>query len=181
MILEQFLVTQDSKLIIQHFFKRYFPKFVRLSTEYNNHQMNKKIQSALISVYYKDNLDKIVKILHQHNVSIYSTGGTQKFIEDLGIPVTAVDAVTGFPEILGGRVKTLQPQIFGGILFRRDNVKDNEQVALHQIPAIDLVIVDLYPFEQTVASDASEQDSIEKKVIGGISLIGLLPKISMMW
>ncbi len=133
--------------------------------------MNKKIQSALISVYYKDNLDKIVKILHQHNVSIYSTGGTQKFIEDLGIPVTAVDAVTGFPEILGGRVKTLQPQIFGGILFRRDNVKDNEQVALHQIPAIDLVIVDLYPFEQTVASDASEQDIIEKIDIGGISLI----------
>lgn len=133
--------------------------------------MNKKIQSALISVFYKDNLDKIVKILHQHNVSIYSTGGTQKFIEDLGIPVTAVDAVTGFPEILGGRVKTLQPQIFGGILFRRDNPQDNEQVAVHQIPPIDLVIVDLYPFEQTVASGAAEQDIIEKIDIGGISLI----------
>lgn len=133
--------------------------------------MNKKIQSALISVYYKDNLDKIVKILHQHNVSIYSTGGTQKFIEDLGIPVTSVETLTSFPEILGGRVKTLQPQIFGGILFRRDNDKDNEQVAVHQIPAIDLVIVDLYPFEQTVASGAAEQDIIEKIDIGGISLI----------
>lgn len=133
--------------------------------------MSKKIQSALISVYYKDNLDKIVKILHQHNVSIYSTGGTQKFIEDLGIPVTSVETLTSFPEILGGRVKTLQPQIFGGILFRRDNDKDNEQVAVHQIPAIDLVIVDLYPFEQTVASGAEEQDIIEKIDIGGISLI----------
>ena len=130
-----------------------------------------KIASALISVYYKDGLDHIVKLLHQQGVKIYSTGGTQKFIEDLGISVTSVDEVTGFPEILGGRVKTLQPQIFGGILFRRDNTQDQAQVLQHHIPPIDLVIVDLYPFEETVASGASEQEIIEKIDIGGISLI----------
>jgi phosphoribosylaminoimidazolecarboxamide formyltransferase/IMP cyclohydrolase len=132
---------------------------------------SKKIASALISVYYKDGLDHIVKLLHQQGVKIYSTGGTQKFIEDLGISVTSVDEVTGFPEILGGRVKTLQPQIFGGILFRRDNTQDQAQVLQHHIPPIDLVIVDLYPFEETVASGAREQEIIEKIDIGGISLI----------
>jgi len=132
---------------------------------------SKKIESALLSVYYKDGLDRIVKLLHSQGVKLYSTGGTQKFIEDLGISVTSVDDVTGFPEILGGRVKTLQPQIFGGILFRRDNASDQEQVKQHQIPPIDLVVVDLYPFEETVASGASEQEIIEKIDIGGISLI----------
>ena len=132
----------------------------------------KKIESALISVYYKDGLDRIVKLLHAQGVKFYSTGGTQKFIEDLGIKVTSVDDVTGFPEILGGRVKTLQPQIFGGILYRRDNESDNTQVKQHNIPPIDLVIVDLYPFEETLANTAaSEQEIIEKIDIGGISLI----------
>lgn len=131
----------------------------------------KSIKSALISVYYKDNLEPIIELLKQNDVKIYSTGGTQKFIENLGVPVTSVDDVTGFPEILGGRVKTLQPQIFGGILYRRDNLDDNEQVATHHIPPIDMVIVDLYPFEETVASDAPEQEIIEKIDIGGISLI----------
>lgn len=133
---------------------------------------SKKIQSALISVYYKDGLDPIVKLLHSQGVKFFSTGGTQKFIEDLGIPVTAIDDVTGFPEILGGRVKTLQPQIFGGILYRRDNEGDQSQVKQHNIPPIDLVIVDLYPFEETVANKAAtEQDIVEKIDIGGISLI----------
>ncbi len=132
----------------------------------------KKIESALISVYYKEGLDRIVKLLNEHGVKIYSTGGTQKFIEELNIKVTSVDDVTGFPEILGGRVKTLQPQIFGGILYRRDNESDQKQVVQHNIPPIDLVIVDLYPFEETVANtSASEQDIIEKIDIGGISLI----------
>ena len=132
----------------------------------------KKIESALISVYYKEGLDKIVKLLNGQGVKIYSTGGTQKFIEELNIKVTSVDDVTGFPEILGGRVKTLQPQIFGGILYRRDNEGDQNQVKQYSIPPIDLVIVDLYPFEETVAnSAASEEDIIEKIDIGGISLI----------
>ncbi|MBC7390185.1 MAG: bifunctional phosphoribosylaminoimidazolecarboxamide formyltransferase/IMP cyclohydrolase [Opitutaceae bacterium] len=132
----------------------------------------KKIESALISVYYKEGLDRIVKLLDAQGVKIYSTGGTQKFIEELNIKVTSVDDVTGFPEILGGRVKTLQPQIFGGILYRRDNESDQNQVKQHNIPPIDLVIVDLYPFEETVANtSASEQDIIEKIDIGGISLI----------
>lgn len=132
----------------------------------------KKIQSALLSVYYKDGLDRIVKLLNSQGVKLYSTGGTQKFIEELGISVTSVDDVTGFPEILGGRVKTLQPQIFGGILYRRENEGDQAQVKQHNIPPIDLVIVDLYPFEETVANtQSSEQDIIEKIDIGGISLI----------
>ena len=131
----------------------------------------KKIKSALISVFYKDGLEDIVKALDAQGVTIYSTGGTQKFIEELGIKPVAVESLTGYPSILGGRVKTLHPKVFGGILARRDNAGDNAQLAQYEIPEIDLVIVDLYPFEQTVASGASEQDIIEKIDIGGISLI----------
>jgi phosphoribosylaminoimidazolecarboxamide formyltransferase/IMP cyclohydrolase len=133
--------------------------------------MGKQIQSALISVYYKDGLDKIVQILHENNVTIYSTGGTQKFIEDLGVPVIAVEDLTSYPSIFGGRVKTLHPKVFGGILYRRDNDGDVTTAEQFEIPSIDLVIVDLYPFEETVASGASEEDIIEKIDIGGISLI----------
>lgn len=133
--------------------------------------MSKPVRSALISVYYKDKLDLIVKELHKNNVTIYSTGGTLQFIESLGVPVVAVDALTGFPEILGGRVKTLHPKVFGGILARRDNAGDLEQLKQHDIPEIDLVIVDLYPFEETVKSTQNEQEIIEKIDIGGISLI----------
>ncbi|MGZ4041609.1 MAG: bifunctional phosphoribosylaminoimidazolecarboxamide formyltransferase/IMP cyclohydrolase [Bacteroidia bacterium] len=132
---------------------------------------SKTIKSALISVYYKDNLEPIIKKLHSLNVKLYSTGGTLSFIEKLNIPVTAVDSVTTYPEIFGGRVKTLHPAIFGGILNRRDNESDKKEKAQHNIPDIDLVIVDLYPFEETVAGGASEQDIIEKIDIGGISLI----------
>ena len=131
----------------------------------------KNIQSALISVYYKDGLDEIVRELHKHQVIIYSTGGTLAFIQDLGIPVVAVEELTGFPEILGGRVKTLHPTVFGGILNRRALQEDQDAIAKHGIPSIDLVIVDLYPFEETVASGASAEDIIEKIDIGGISLI----------
>ena len=131
----------------------------------------KRIKSALISVFYKDGLEDIVKALDAKGVTIYSTGGTQKFIEELGIKPVAVESLTGYPSILGGRVKTLHPKVFGGILARRDNDGDNKQLAQYEIPEIDLVIVDLYPFEQTVASGASEQDIIEKIDIGGISLI----------
>jgi phosphoribosylaminoimidazolecarboxamide formyltransferase / IMP cyclohydrolase len=132
---------------------------------------SKTIKSALISVYYKDNLAPIIKKLHSLNVKLYSTGGTQYFIEKMNIPVTAVDSVTAYPEIFGGRVKTLHPAIFGGILNRRDNESDKVEKAKHNIPDIDLVIVDLYPFEETVAANASEEDTIEKIDIGGISLI----------
>ena len=131
----------------------------------------KKIQSALISVFHKDNLDSIVKELDKLGVTIFSTGGTQSFIESLGIKVTAVEDLTGYPSILGGRVKTLHPKIFGGILNRRDNSSDQQQISEYEIPNIDLVIVDLYPFEETVASGASEDDIIEKIDIGGIALI----------
>ena len=131
----------------------------------------KKIQSALISVYYKDGLEQIVRKLAADNVKIYSTGGTLAFINGLGIEAIAVESLTGYPSILGGRVKTLHPKVFGGILARRDNETDNIQMAEYGIPEIDLVIVDLYPFEATVASGASEQDIIEKIDIGGISLI----------
>ncbi|HWY12286.1 MAG TPA: bifunctional phosphoribosylaminoimidazolecarboxamide formyltransferase/IMP cyclohydrolase [Bacteroidia bacterium] len=131
----------------------------------------KKIKSALISVYYKDNLEPIIKKLNQLGVTMYSTGGTQTFIEKIGVPVTAVESLTSFPEILGGRVKTLHPKIFGGILGRRELKSDVAQMEQHDIPNIDLVIVDLYPFEETVASGASEEDIIEKIDIGGISLI----------
>ncbi len=131
----------------------------------------KKIRSALISVYYKDKLDKIVKKLDSLGVKLYSTGGTQKFIEELGIDVTAVESLTSYPSILGGRVKTLHPKIFGGILTRRENKSDEEQIKEYDIPEIDLVIVDLYPFEETLASGASDKDIIEKIDIGGIALI----------
>lgn len=131
----------------------------------------KKIQSALISVYYKDGLAPLVALLHKLNVRIYSTGGTQKFIEDLGIPVTPVEEVTGYPSILGGRVKTLHPLIFGGILGRRSHPKDIEEMHQFNIPAIDLVMVDLYPFEETVASTSDEQQIIEKIDVGGPSMI----------
>ena len=133
--------------------------------------MQKKINSALISVYYKDNLEPIVRCLHQHEVTIYSTGGTQIFIENLGIPVVSVESLTGFPEILGGRVKTLQPTIFGGILARRENEMDMQQLSEFHIPTIDMVVVDLYPFEETLLAGGTEEELIEKIDIGGISLI----------
>jgi len=133
--------------------------------------VQKPIQRALISVFYKDGLAPIVEKLHAHNVEILSTGGTLAFIQEMGIPVTAVEDVTQFPEILGGRVKTLHPAIFGGILNRRDFAPDQAHMAEHELSSIDLVIVDLYPFEQTVSSGASNEDIIEKIDIGGISLI----------
>lgn len=133
--------------------------------------MSKKIQSALISVYYKDGLEPLVRLLHENGVKLYSTGGTQTFIENLNIPVTAAEELTGYPSIFGGRVKTLHPAIMGGILYRRDDEGDVAQAKQYNIPAIDLVVVDLYPFEETVASGASEEDVIEKIDIGGISLI----------
>ncbi|MEO0058698.1 MAG: hypothetical protein RLZZ312_345, partial [Bacteroidota bacterium] len=133
--------------------------------------MTKKITSALISVFYKDGLEPIVRLLNAQNVTIYSTGGTQTFIKNLGIAVTPVESITDFPEILGGRVKTLHPKIFGGILNRQENPTDIQQMQQHAIPQIDLVIVDLYPFEKTVSSGESEQNIIEKIDIGGISLI----------
>lgn len=131
----------------------------------------KKIQSALISVFDKNGLEPIVKELHKHNVTIYSTGGTETFIKELNIPVVPVEDVTSYPSILGGRVKTLHPKIFGGILNRQDHEGDVAQMKEYEIPQIDLVIVDLYPFENTVASGAPEADIIEKIDIGGISLI----------
>jgi phosphoribosylaminoimidazolecarboxamide formyltransferase/IMP cyclohydrolase len=131
----------------------------------------KTIKSALISVFHKDGLEPIVKALHKNNVTIYSTGGTEKFIKELGIPVVAVEDITSYPSILGGRVKTLHPKVFGGILNRQDHDGDIAEMKEYNIPQIDLVIVDLYPFEKTVASGASEQDIVEKIDIGGISLI----------
>ena len=132
---------------------------------------SKKIKSALISVYHKDNLEPIIHELHRNGVTIFSTGGTQSFIEELNVPVTPVEDLTSYPSILGGRVKTLHPKVFGGILSRRGLDSDVAQLAEYEIPEIDLVIVDLYPFEDTVASGAGEQDIIEKIDIGGISLI----------
>ena len=131
----------------------------------------KKIKTALISVFHKEGLDEIISKLHAEGVSFLSTGGTRKFIESLGFPCRAVEDLTTYPSILGGRVKTLHPKVFGGILCRRENEQDQQQIAQYEIPEIDLVIVDLYPFEATVASGASEQDIIEKIDIGGISLI----------
>ena len=131
----------------------------------------RKIRRALVSVFHKDGLDEILKTLHAQGVELLSTGGTQAFIESLGIPCTKVEDVTSYPSILGGRVKTLHPKVFGGILGRRELEGDREQMSKYDIPEIDLVIVDLYPFEQTVASGASESDIIEKIDIGGISLI----------
>lgn len=131
----------------------------------------KKASAALISVFHKDGLEPIVKKLDELGVTLYSTGGTEKFIRDLGINVVPVEDVTSYPSILGGRVKTLHPKVFGGILNRQDNDSDVAQMEEFEIPQLDIVIVDLYPFEKTVASGASEQDIIEKIDIGGISLI----------
>lgn len=131
----------------------------------------KQIKSALVSVYHKDGLDRILNLLNDNGVTLISTGGTQSFIESLGIPCKSVESLTGYPSILGGRVKTLHPKVFGGILTRRDNESDKNQIEQYEIPEIDLVIVDLYPFEQTVASGASDADIIEKIDIDGISLI----------
>lgn len=131
----------------------------------------KKIKNALISVYYKDNLESVIHQLNALGVKIYSTGGTQDFIEKLGVAVTPVETLTSYPSILGGRVKTLHPKIFGGILSRRELQSDIDQLEEYEIPEIDLVIVDLYPFEETVKSGAAEQAIIEKIDIGGISLI----------
>jgi phosphoribosylaminoimidazolecarboxamide formyltransferase / IMP cyclohydrolase len=131
----------------------------------------KRIKNALISVYYKDNLEQVIHQLNSLGVKIFSTGGTQEFIEKLGVSVTPVESLTSYPSILGGRVKTLHPKIFGGILGRRELQSDIDQLEEYEIPEIDLVIVDLYPFEETVASGAGEQAIIEKIDIGGISLI----------
>jgi phosphoribosylaminoimidazolecarboxamide formyltransferase/IMP cyclohydrolase len=132
---------------------------------------SKKIKTALVSVFHKDGLDELLKKLNEEGVKFLSTGGTQSFIESLGYKCEKVEDLTTYPSILGGRVKTLHPKVFGGILGRRDNEGDREQMAKYEIPEIDLVVVDLYPFEQTVASGASEADIIEKIDIGGISLI----------
>jgi phosphoribosylaminoimidazolecarboxamide formyltransferase/IMP cyclohydrolase len=133
--------------------------------------MMREIKTALISVYHKDGLEQIVHQLNKFNVKIFSTGGTLKFIEDCGVEAIPVEDLTGYPSILGGRVKTLHPKVFGGLLARRNNENDLFQLQEYQIPEIDLVIVDLYPFEETVASGASEQEIIEKIDIGGVSLI----------
>jgi len=133
--------------------------------------MSKKIQSALISVFYKDGLEPLVDVLHKQGITIYSTGGTQSFIEKLGIPVVPVEQLTTYPSILGGRVKTLHPSVFGGILGRRDLDSDVQEMKQYNIPEIDLVIVDLYPFEETVASTSEEKLIIEKVDIGGPSMI----------
>jgi len=131
----------------------------------------KQATSALISVFNKDGLEPIVKKLDELGITIYSTGGTEKFIKDLGINVIPVEDITSYPSILGGRVKTLHPKVFGGILNRQDHEGDVKELEQYEIPQIDIVIVDLYPFEKTVASGAPEQDIIEKIDIGGISLI----------
>src|SRR5918912_1486113 len=143
--------------------------------------MQKKIQSALISVFYKDGLEPVVRELQKLGITIYSTGGTQKFIEDLGIDVVPVENLTSYPSILGGRVKTLHPSVFGGILGRRSNETDVQEMQQYNIPTIDLVIVDLYPFEETVVQTTSpsfgggqgeaEKQIIEKIDIGGPSMI----------
>ena len=131
----------------------------------------RKIQRALVSVFHKDGLEEILRTLNAQGVELLSTGGTQTFIESLGIPCQKVEDVTTYPSILGGRVKTLHPKVFGGILGRRELESDQQQMKQYEIPAIDLVIVDLYPFEDTVATGASAADIIEKIDIGGISLI----------
>lgn len=133
--------------------------------------MSQKIQTALISVYHKEGLEEILRELNDLKIKFISTGGTKEFIQSLGYECEAVEDVSGYPSILGGRVKTLHPKIFGGILYRRDNESDKKQVKSYDIPSIDLVIVDLYPFEETVAEGGSEEEIIEKIDIGGISLI----------
>ncbi len=138
---------------------------------YNSISMSKKITSALISVFYKDGLEPVVRSLHNQGVTIYSTGGTQNFIQNLGIEVVPVEELTSYPSILGGRVKTLHPSVFGGILGRRQNEDDIREMQEYKIPVTDLVIVDLYPFEETVASTSEEKLIIEKIDIGGPSMI----------
>jgi phosphoribosylaminoimidazolecarboxamide formyltransferase/IMP cyclohydrolase len=159
--------------MLQHLMEIYNQKKTIFALYNKSYAMNttKTIQSALISVFSKEGLEPIVRKLHSQNVILYSTGGTQEFITNIGIPVTAVEEITSYPSILGGRVKTLHPKVFGGILNRQDNQSDIQQMHEFDIPQIDLVIVDLYPFEKTVASGASESDIIEKIDIGGISLI----------
>ncbi|MEI6899416.1 MAG: bifunctional phosphoribosylaminoimidazolecarboxamide formyltransferase/IMP cyclohydrolase PurH, partial [Bacteroidota bacterium] len=130
-----------------------------------------RIRTALISVYHKERIDEIAHLLNNFGIRILSTGGTFDFIKNLGIDVTAVDSLTSYPAILGGRVKTLHPKIFGGILYRREVESDLQEIEKYDIPPIDLVIVDLYPFENTVASTTDEAEIIEKIDIGGISLI----------
>ena len=130
-----------------------------------------KIKNALISVFDKEGLEKIVKLLASFNIEIYSTGGTEKFIKNHGIEVHQIEKLTSYPSILGGRVKTLHPKVFGGILSRRNNSEDIKEVKKYQIPDFDLIIVDLYPFEETVRNNLSHDEIIEKIDIGGISLI----------
>ncbi|MGI4883443.1 MAG: bifunctional phosphoribosylaminoimidazolecarboxamide formyltransferase/IMP cyclohydrolase [Janthinobacterium lividum] len=132
---------------------------------------SRPVRAALLSVYHKDRLGPLVQVLRQHGVTLYSTGGTQQFLESEGAAVTAVEDLTGFPEVFGGRVKTLHPKVFGGILHRRHEPGDLAQAAQHGIPPIDLVVVDLYPFEETVAGGAPEADVIEKIDIGGVALL----------
>lgn len=131
----------------------------------------RKIKTALVSVFHKEGLDNLLAALHKEGVRFLSTGGTQSFIESLGFPCERVEDLTSYPSILGGRVKTLHPKVFGGILGRREQENDKAQMTQYEIPEIDLVIVDLYPFEKTVAEGASEAEIIEKIDIGGISLI----------
>src|SRR5690349_5745757 len=133
--------------------------------------MNKKISSALISVFYKEGLEPVIEELQKLGVTLYSTGGTQKFIEEKGVEVIPVEDLTSYPSILGGRVKTLHPSVFGGILGRRNNPTDLKEMQEFEIPVIDLVIVDLYPFQETVARTNEEQQIIEKIDIGGPSMI----------
>src|SRR6201985_403779 len=133
--------------------------------------MDRTTKSALISVFYKDGLEPVVRKLHDLGVALYSTGGTQTFIEQAGIPCIPVETVTGYPSILGGRVKTLHPKVFGGILARRDFEDDEKHIKEYDIPLFDLVIVDLYPFEETVKQTGEEKTIIEKIDIGGVSLI----------
>lgn len=142
-----------------------------MTNKHNTMSNLKKAKSALISVFSKDGLEPIARKLEELGITIYSTGGTEKFIKDLGINVIPVEDITSYPSILGGRVKTLHPKVFGGILNRQDNEQDAKELDQYEIPQIDIVIVDLYPFEKTVASGAKEQDIIEKIDIGGISLI----------
>jgi phosphoribosylaminoimidazolecarboxamide formyltransferase/IMP cyclohydrolase len=171
------LMTIINKLLRFDFFMSSetvsFAKKVKSRKNYPHKPMTtqKQIRHALISVYSKEKLELIVKKLHELGISLYSTGGTQRFIQELEIPVTPVEELTSYPSILGGRVKTLHPKVFGGILARRAEQGDLDQLSEYQIPEIDLVIVDLYPFEETVRSGATEQEIIEKIDIGGISLI----------
>jgi phosphoribosylaminoimidazolecarboxamide formyltransferase/IMP cyclohydrolase len=130
-----------------------------------------KIKSALISVYSKEGIEELARLLEKLNVQILSTGGTYDFLKSKGIAATPIEEITTYPSILGGRVKTLHPKIFGGILWRRDQMKDVEDIQKYEIPSVDLVVVDLYPFEKTLASTDSEDEIIEKIDIGGISLI----------